>query len=104
MRMLMGSLLIATSLLGCQSTTQFYEAPTIERPSSDLVLEPVEFSIIVQDDVVYYALTSEYYINLGINLLRVQQLIYDMATWEKARLESSKAQDDRDQSVKGEAE
>ena len=104
MRLLTVSMLTATSLLSaCQSTTpQFYEAPRLERPHTDLVLEPVKFDIIIQDDVVYYALTSENYINLGINLLRVQQLVYDMATWEKVNAKTGEAQDDRDQSAKGE--
>ena len=100
----MATILGAISLAGCQSSAQFYEAPQLERPQTDLVLEPVEFSIIVQDDVVYYALTSENYINLGINMLRIQQTLYDMAVWENLRdARSSETKNDRNKDTEREA-
>lgn len=100
---LMAIVLTAINLCSCQTTTEFYEPPSIERPRTELVLEPVEFSVIIQDDVVYYALTSENYINLGINMLRIQQVLYDMAVWENLRDGSSEAKDNRDTTAEGEA-
>lgn len=74
-------------LCACQSTS-FYEPPKIQRPQVDLILEPVEFKVVVHDGIVYYALTSDNYVNLGINMLRVQQALYNMAVWENLRVDS----------------
>lgn len=100
----MTTILGVISLAGCQSSEQFYEAPQLERPRTDLVLEPVEFDIIVQDNVVYYALTSENYINLSINMLRIQQTLYDMAVWENLRdARSSETEDNGNKGTEREA-
>ena len=89
MRLSATSLTCALFLAGCASQADFTAKPApdlyIEKPSVDLVLEPVEFTIIVHDDVPYYALTDENYINLSINMLRIQHVLYSFAVWEKLR-------------------
>ena len=92
------SLACALFLAGCASQPDFTAKPApelyMEKPSVDLVLEPVEFTIIVHDDVPYYALTDENYINLGINMLRLQHVLYSFAVWEKLRDAGTKATED----------
>ena len=83
------SSLLALFLAGCTSQPDFAAKPApelyLEKPSADLVLEPVEFTIIIHDNVPYYALTDENYINLSINMLRLQHVLYSFAVWEKLR-------------------
>lgn len=102
------SLVLALFLAGCASQADFTAKPApelhIEKPSVDLVLEPVEFTIIVHDDVPYYALTDENYINLSINMLRIQHVLYSFAVWEKLRDARAKAtEDDRGEATEAPA-
>lgn len=102
------SAICALFLAGCASQSDFAakSAPELylEKPSVDLVLEPVEFTIIVHDGVPYYALTDENYINLGINMLRIQHVLYSFAVWEKLRDAKAKAtEDDRSEATEASA-
>lgn len=105
------SVICALFLAGCASQPDFTAKPApelhMEKPSVDLVLEPVEFTIIVHDDVPYYALTDENYINLGINMLRLQHVLYSFAVWEKLKdardSEAKAAEDDRGEATEASA-
>lgn len=84
-------------LTGCNTTTSTIHEPDISRAKTPLELEPVEFTIVIHDDVVYYALTDENYINLGMNMLRIQQALYALALWEKTHEERRRAGTDSTQ-------
>ena len=85
-------------LLGCQSNV-IDDIPKPQRANHELILEPVKFNVVIHDDVVYYALTSDNYINLSINMVRMQQLIYNMAVWEKLNNERIESIEDHGNSA-----
>lgn len=78
---LLGALIASTVLCSCASTVAVIDDEA--RPVPKLVLVPVKFKVITQDDVPYYALTSREYMNLSINMLRIQEYITTLRLWDK---------------------
>lgn len=89
--------LTVTTLSSCTSTLPSdVKLDPIERVKTELVLEPVKFTVIQQDGTVYYALTDKYYINLSVNMVRIQQVLYEYAVWENINAKGIKDDGDKD--------